>query len=97
MTELLELPQLSGGRKRASTLVAAAHLPADLHGSTVIVDCRQLRAGTESFADELVHIILVQRGAARLHAENVAGDFVNYLTAAAVSYDVTDRLVVQAL
>lgn len=94
MTATLELPQLSGGRKRAVALIAASEIPADLHGSSVIVDCRQLRAGTESFADEFVRTILVDRSADRLCADNVTQQFADYLKAAAESHAVLDRLTV---
>lgn len=92
MTATLEMPQLSGGRKRAIAMIAAANIPTDLTGAEVSVDCRQLRAGTESFADELVRTVLVDRNAERLRADNVTEKFSAYLIAAAEFYAVRDRL-----
>jgi hypothetical protein len=92
MSATLELPQLSGGRKRAVALLDAANVPASLRGLRVEVDCRQLRAGTESFADELVRTILVDRGADQLVVTNVVGTFASYVKSAGETHAVSDRL-----
>lgn len=75
MTQMLNLPQLSGGRARVTAIVEEAGLPTDLRGTTIVVDCRQLVAGTASFADELVKIVLADRHADELEVINVSGDF----------------------
>ncbi|WP_238840742.1 hypothetical protein [Prescottella equi] len=58
MTYVLPLPPLVGSRKRAEAL--CAEIPDD--ANTVRVDVRQLVAYTDTFADELVQQITVQRG-----------------------------------
>lgn|SRR5689334_4133312 len=94
MTQTLELPQLSGGRARVAALVESAKLAANLRGAKVVVDCRQLRAGTESFADELVRTVLVDRQAEHLQIINVSGDFIGYLDAAGKTHGVSDRMTI---
>ncbi|SOD70716.1 hypothetical protein SAMN05892883_0372 [Jatrophihabitans sp. GAS493] len=94
MTAMLELPQLSGGRRRAAALVDAGHLPDDLSDASVTIDARQLLAGTESFADELVKILLLDRKAETLNVINVSDDFALFLEQAAKTHSVSRRLVV---
>ena len=89
-----DLPQLTGTRDRAKRLIADADLPVDLSAAEVRVNAGSTLAGTDSFADELVRAILVERHAARLVVDLVGTDFSHKLVAAADRYAVTDKLVV---
>lgn len=74
----LPLPPLVGTRKRARTL--AEQLPKEVKGAVVIVDCSDLMAATESFADELITELLVHRGAAEVRFANVSDlEFANWV------------------
>jgi hypothetical protein len=84
------MPQLSGGRDRARTL--ALPLAGKMQGQRVQLDCRQLVAGTASFADEIVKRVLVEGGASLLVVEYVAGDFANYLIDAARDHGVPEKI-----
>jgi hypothetical protein len=63
------LPPLAGTRKRAQELLSA--LPDKLVGCTIVVDCRGLVAATQSFADELLQGVLVERNATEMRFTNV--------------------------
>lgn len=77
MTTTLPLPPLVGSRKRAHVL---ANSVGPLHGKIVIVDCRDLVAATESFADELLVQILLEQGAQEVHFINVSDlEFANWI------------------
>lgn len=84
------LPQLSGGRERARAL--AEPLAGKMRGQLVRLDCRQLVAGTASFADEIIKRVLVDGGADLLVVEYAAGDFASYLLDAARDHGVTERI-----
>ncbi|WP_448625910.1 hypothetical protein [Geodermatophilus sp. URMC 64] len=86
----VEMPQLSGGRKRAQALVRP--ISQQLRGGTVILDCRQLIAGTASFADEIVRLVLVDGGANLLEVRNVDRDFGQDLLTAAKDHGVSSQL-----
>lgn len=93
MTQVLppvRMPQLSGGRERARKL--AEPLVGKMRGQTVRLDCRQLVAGTASFADEIVRSVLVDGKAARLVVEFASGDFASYLQDAARDHGVSERI-----
>lgn len=93
MATTLEMPQLSGGRKRARALVAGVQTP--LRDQKLIVDCRQLLAGTESFAQEIIRAAIVDEGAAHITFANVDADFAEYLGAAARDMHVDDLVTIQ--
>nr|WP_314141084.1 hypothetical protein [uncultured Rhodococcus sp.] len=91
MTTTLPLPPLVGTRKRARTLVES--LPPDLESKIVVVDCRDLMAATESFADELITRVLVDRRAAQMHFVNVSDlEFANWADERARFHHVSDRV-----
>jgi hypothetical protein len=69
----VEMPQLSGGRKRAQALIEP--LLGRMAGHTVVLDCRQLVAGTPSFADEIVRLVPRDGGAQLLEVTNVDSEF----------------------
>lgn len=94
MTTTLELPSLTGSRRRARYLVDQAGDDHSLRGASVILDCRQLVAGTESFVDELIKIVLVDRGAEHLTVDNADGDFAGWVCAAARDHGVSDRVTI---
>ena len=87
---IIEVPPLSGGRPRARALVAGLGIP--LAGATVVVDCRDLLVPTESFADELVILILRDGGAALMDVINTSAVNAAWIQASAAEFGVTDRL-----
>ena len=86
----VEMPQLSGGRKRAQALIEP--LLGRMMGRTVVLDCRQLVAGTPSFADEIVRLVLKDGRAQLLEVTNVDRDFGDDLWTAAKNHGVAERL-----
>lgn len=88
----IAVPQLSGGRERARALVE--QLGRGLHGATVVVDFRGMVAGTPSFADELVLLVLDDGGASQLRAEHVSEEFGTYLVKAAGDHGASERLAI---
>lgn len=68
--QTLPLPALAGTRRRAQSLLS--NLPTDLSSATVVIDCRGLVAATESFADEMISELLVERRAQLLKFVNVS-------------------------
>lgn len=86
----VEMPQLSGGRKRAQALIEP--LGGQLRGGIVVLDCRQLVAGTPSFADELIRLVLIDGGANLLKVTHVDTDFGADLLTAAKDHGVAERL-----
>lgn len=92
-TQLLppvKMPQLSGGRERARTL--ASPLSGKMTEQQVRLDCRQLVAGTASFADEIIKRVLVQGCAERLIVEYAGGSFASYLLDAARDHGVAQQI-----
>lgn len=89
---IISLPELSGGRPRARALVDG--LGDELRDSTLVLDCRQMVAGSQSFADELVRQVLVNTPRARaLRVEFAPELFDKYLMDAAKDHGVGDRLI----
>jgi len=86
----LKVPQLSGGRRRARALVE--QLGGRLPGAAVVVDFRSMVAGTPSFADELVLLVLDEGKAAVLRAEHVSQEFGAHLRDAARDHGAAERL-----
>lgn len=89
---VLELPQLTGTRDRARRLLANSGLPAALEGLTVHLDAGPTLAGTDSFADEMVKILLVERHAEGLVVTLVGPDFAEKFHQAARTYGVDTRV-----
>ena len=86
----LPLPPMVGSRKRAHVLADSL---GGLQGKRVVVDCRDLIAATESFADELITEILIKRDAAEMHFINVSDlDFANWVDEHARIHDVGQRV-----
>ncbi|MBO1767062.1 hypothetical protein [Allobranchiibius sp. GilTou38] len=83
----VKMPQLSGGRARARAL--ASPLQGRMREQQVRLDCRQLVAGTASFADEIVRRVLLEGGADRLVVEYAGPAFGGYLQDAARDLDVS--------
>lgn len=86
----IEVPQLTGGRERAHALVD--DLTGRLTGKTIVVDFRKTVAGTPSFADELINLVLVQGVAARLRVEHASNELGDYLLEAAKDHGVAELL-----
>lgn len=86
----LALPRVVGTRPAVAPFVR--DLPGDLRGAAVVLDCRTLLSGTASFADEMVHAVLVERRADELLALGAAGDFAADLSSSAREHGVLDRL-----
>lgn len=89
-TLLPPLDQLSGGRKRAQALVEP--LAGRFRDTVTVLDCRQLVAGTSSFADELVRRVLIDYGANLLVVQHAEGHFAEYLAEAARDHGVTAKI-----
>ena len=89
----IEVPQLTGGRERARFLTA--DLSGRLAGATVVVDFRRTVAGTPSFADELIDLVLDRGGAALLRIRYASNDLGSYLLEAAKDHGVDDRLLIE--
>lgn len=86
----IEVPQLTGGRERARFLVQ--ELSGRLAGATVVVDFRRTVAGTPSFADELIDLVLHHGGAAQLRVEHASRELGAYLLEAAKDHGVAEKL-----
>lgn len=84
------MPQLSGGRERARTL--AEPLVGKMRDKIVRLDCRQLVAGTASFADEIVIQVVITGGAQQFVVEHASGDFASYLHDAARDHGASERI-----
>jgi hypothetical protein len=89
MTEIA-LPRLVGSRLAAQSLVAA--LGADVHGGTVVINCRNLRSATPSFVDELVTSVLLEGEAAEMIVMGADETFLGYVTESAKAHGVVDRI-----
>lgn len=88
----LELPQLTGTRSRARAMIEDAGLPDDLSGADVHLDGHLTLAGTGSFADEVVRILLVERLADRVVVINVGPDLHAKLARAAAEHGVAEKV-----
>lgn len=85
----IDVPYLTGGRDRARALVE--QLDGSPAGAVVIVDFRNTVAGTPSFADELVRLVLVDGDALLLRADHVPVELGQYLLDAARDHGVVER------
>jgi hypothetical protein len=70
-TVSLEAPQNVGTRDLVRAWVSSA-VPDHLSGSVVVVNCAGLSTPTPSFLDELLKILVVERGASRLTITNAS-------------------------
>lgn len=87
----ISLPELSGGRARARTMIAG--LGPRLQRGTLVLDCRQMIAGSQSFADEIVVQALVNHpGVRELRVEFAPELFAKYLVDASQDHGVADRI-----
>lgn len=89
MTVEMVLPRVVGTRPSARLFLH--EIPEQLAGTEVVLDCRGLVDGTASFADEVVKVVLVDRGAASLVAVGPGHDFAGDLATAAADHGVTGR------
>lgn len=94
MTARLEPSQHAGSRDHARELVAT--LPAQLAGTSVVLDCTGLAVGTPSFLDEIVKEVLVVRQADRLEVVGGSPRIATLSQKAAANRGVADRLTVVA-
>jgi hypothetical protein len=83
-------PKLVSSRDQARELTAS--LPADLSGTPVLVDCSALQASTPSFVDELVKVVLVDRGGSQLVIKGAPERTAELVRRAAQNRGVADRL-----
>jgi hypothetical protein len=92
----LRLPRLAGRRDEVGDLLAAQHVPDDLHDRDLAVLCRDLTAGSASFADELVRVAVEQRGARTLILVGAPERFVAHVRAAGDRRGVPSRVAVRS-
>lgn len=88
----LRLPRLVGTREAVSDLMAEQQIAASLRGERLVVLCRDLAAGSMSFADELVKQVLDERCADELVLVGAPQRFVGGVRAAAQRRSVADRV-----
>ncbi len=93
MVELV-LPRLVGTREAVGDLLNEQAVPSRLEGKDLVLLCRDLAAGSTSFADELVLQILVRRRALRLVLVAAPSSFVTRTRDAARRRGVQDQVVV---
>lgn len=79
----LRLPRLVGTRAAARELADDQDIPNDLTGEAVVIYGRNLVSGSQSFADELVDLLLEKRRADRLELVACPDDFYAYMEHAA--------------
>lgn len=88
---VLDAPVLAGSRLRARQLLA--DLSSDLSGVTVELRCGALIAATAAFADEIIHEVLVARGAKALRVTGASdNEFIDRLRERSGIHGVSDRL-----
>ncbi len=86
----IALPRVVGTRPAVAPFLVG--VPTDLHGERVTLDCRALLSGTPSFADEMVKVLLVERGADGLVVLGANEEFAADLLASAREHGVADRV-----
>lgn len=89
MNYTIVLPRVVGTRPAAQYYLDS--VPERLHGKDVELDCSGLADGTASFADEIVKVVLADRGARSLVAVAPGHDFATDLQTAAHDHGVADR------
>ena len=88
----LDLPRLAGRREEVTALIAEQRVPPSLDGEVLVALCGALVGASESFADELVRQVLVERRAAELALVGVSDEFATSVGEAAVRYGVARRV-----
>jgi len=86
----LEMPRLTGSRLSARQL--AEQLPATTMGDCVVLDARQMEAASQSFADELVVQVFVNRAASTFEVIEPTQRFARHLLVSAQNLGYADRL-----
>jgi hypothetical protein len=86
----IRLPRLVGSRLAAKEMVTNLH--DEVRGERVVLNCRDLRSGSPSFADEIVKRVLVEGEAAELVVLGAADDFLAYVNRSAEARSVGDRV-----
>lgn len=86
----IEVPAHAGSREQAAAMVT--QLPLDLHGQTVVLDCKNLAISTPSFFDEMVKLVLLQRKAKQLELINANERARTHAERAAANRGVSERL-----
>jgi hypothetical protein len=88
------VPTLVGSRVMAAQLLESARAAAghSLAGERVVLNCRDLRSGSPSFADEVVRRALVEGGAAELVVMGADEQFYEYLARSAMAHNVSERV-----
>lgn len=87
----VQLPERAADRTQAAKLFS--RLPRDLTGGEVIADGSHMAAGRPSFMDEMVRMVLLQRGARRLVLRNFDPRSLSYALASAQRRGVRGRVV----
>ena len=88
----LRLPWGAGRREQVGELFAEQQVPPALDGEVFVALCRDLVTASESFVDELVRQVLVERRAVELAIVGTDGEFVDACAAAAERYGVAGRV-----
>lgn len=90
MPSTVVLPERAAGRREVAQVLAG--VPSDLGGRLVTVDGSVLEASSSSFVDELVKVLLVERGANGLELREVSHQVERFAMASAQRRGVADRL-----
>lgn len=90
-TVSLEAPRNVGTRDLVRAWLSSA-IPEDLAGRTVLVDCAQLLTPTPSFFDELIKMVVVERGAEVVNFTNASERTALYANRSAGNRHVSDRV-----
>lgn len=87
----LTIPQRTGRREQARQLISG--LPSDLSGQTVEIDFADDVRTTPSFIDEIVTVLVRDRGAATVRLVGLTPDLVRLVQQVGDDLDVVERLV----
>lgn len=90
MSITLVVPELTGGRKAANRLVDAK--PYHLTGACVTLDMRATKAGTLSFADEIVKVVVLQNRAKSLNIIGAYHDMQRWIKESAQAHGVSGKV-----
>lgn len=90
-TVSLTSPANAGTRDLVRAWLSVA-LPPDISGLLVEVDCGPLRAPSTSFVDELLKIVVVERGASLLRLTNASDRARALALRSAQNFDIVDRV-----
>lgn len=90
------LPRLAGTREAVTDLFEAQAISPRLSGDMLVVLGRELASGSTSFADELVKVAIVDRGADELVLVGAPGRFIEHVQGAAQRRHVADRVKVRS-